>query len=257
MLVALFLVSFVEASVLSYIIVRSRWNGWKLILAIFWGFYGLHTVMAQIESAIYLPQHLPPGMIPKLFVMGAIVAGLFSPVAVLILGKLKRESAIKPKNVRLVMPPGEWAWKLAAICIAYVVLYYGFGYFVAWKNPTVQAYYGGTDPGDFLTQLAGIWAATPWMYPFQMLRGLMWTAFALPIIRMHRGTSWEVSLAVGLLFAVWSSQLLLPNPFMPREVATAHFVETAPENFIFGWLVGWLLSKPHPSFGSLFQLSTR
>jgi hypothetical protein len=39
---------------------------------------------------------------------------------------------------------------------------------------------------------------------------------------------------------VWSLMLLLPNPFMPREVALTHLVETITSNFIFGWLVGWL-----------------
>jgi len=34
-----------------------------------------------------------------------------------------------------------------------------------------------------------------------------------------------------------NSQLLLPNPFMPREVRMVHLVETASSNFLFGWLI--------------------
>jgi hypothetical protein len=71
---------------------------------------------------------------------------------------------------------------------------------------------------------------------------MLWTAFTLPVIRMHKGQRWEVSLAVALLFAVWSSQLLLPNPFMLEAVARIHLVETLSANLIFGGLVGWLLS---------------
>jgi len=241
---ATLVVCLLETAVLTTVILRSRGSGWKLVGAIFLAFYGLNTVVAQIESVVFLPHQLPQGMIPKLFAMGAITAGLFSPLAVLILGKIRREHAPQTPNPRPGLPAGAWVWKLATIAVVYLVLYFGFGYFVAWKNPAVQAYYGGSDPGGFFAQMAGIWATTPWMFLLQALRALLWTAFALPVIQMHKGQSWEVSLAIALLFAVWSSQLLLPNPYMPESVTRTHLVETVPSNFIFGGLVGWLLSRP-------------
>ena len=241
-LLALLAVSLLETAVLTTIILRSRWSGWRLVGAIFLAFYGLNTVVTQIESIVYLPHQLPEGMIPRLFVMGAIVAGLFAPLAVLILGKMKREPTPPAPNPRQGMPPGAWAWKLAVSGVAGVVLYYAFGYFVAWKNPAVQAYYGGTDPGSFFAQMARVWATTPWMFPLQAMRTTLCVAFALPAIRMHEGQPWEVALAAGLLFGAWSSQLLLPNPYMPAAVARAHLVETVSSNFFFGCIAGWLLS---------------
>ena len=254
-LLTLLVASLLQTTVLAYLILRSRWSGWKLIGAVFLAFYGLNTIVAQIESVVYLPFQLPPGMVSKLFIMGAIVAALFSPVAVLILGKMRQILTPQDPNPRLVMPTSEWLWKLTLIMIAYLMLYYTFGYFIAWKNPAVQAFYGGTDPGSFVAQLGKIWTATPWMFPFQALRATLWTAFALPVIRMHKGQSWETALAVALLFAVWSSQLLLPNPYMSEIVAQTHLVETASSNFIFGWLVGWLLSQHHSSLHDLLGLA--
>lgn len=253
----LLVASLLQAAVLSYVILRSRWTGWKLIGAIFLAFYGLNTVIAQIESLVYLRSQLPHGMVPRLFLMGAIVAGLFSPLAVLILGKIRLIAAPQEPNVRLVMPWGEWAWKLAAIAVAYEILYYGFGYFVAWRNPAVQAYYGGTDPGSFFAQMAGIWRTTPWMFVFQAFRAMLWTGFALPVIRMLRGRRWEVALAVALLFGVWSTQLLLPNPYMPAEVARTHLIETLLSSLIFGGVVGWLLGRSRSSVGTLGLRSAR
>lgn len=244
-LLTLLIASFLESTVCAYLILRSRWTGWKLVGAIFFAFYGIMTVVMQVESIVFLPRQLPPGMIPKLFLMGAVVAALFSPSAVLILGKMRRTAAPQDANARLVMSPVEWVWKLVAIAIAYEILYFTFGYFVAWKNPAVQAYYGGTDPGDFLAQIASIWQTTPWMFLFQAFRAMLWTLFVLPVIRMFKGPVWETSLAIALFFAVWSSQLLLPNPYMPAEVAWTHLIETASSNFIFGGLVGWLLSQRH------------
>jgi hypothetical protein len=244
-LLGLFGVSLVETVVLTIVILRSRGWGWKLVGAIFLAFYGLNTVVSQIESLVFLPGQLPPGMIPQLFAMGAILAGIFSPLAVLILGKMKRGPESPTLSSRLILPAREWAWKLAVIAVAYVVLYFSFGYFVAWKNPVVQAYYGGTDPGSFFAQMAGIGATTPWLFLLQALRAMLWVAFSLPVIRMHKGRPWEVAVTVGLLFAVWTVQLLLPNPFMPEAVARTHLVETAPSLLIFGCLVGWLLSQRH------------
>ena len=37
--------------------------------------------------------------------------------------------------------------------------------------------------------------------------------------------------------------LLLPNPYMPEPVRMAHLAETASSNFIFGLLVGCLLTE--------------
>jgi hypothetical protein len=254
-LLPLLVTSFLQTVVFTYIMLRSRWTGWKLIGAVFLAFYGLHTVVSQIESAVYLTTQLPPGMVPRLFLMGAIIAGVFSPLAVLILGKMRRKETAEARNLRLVMPLSEWAWKLAAIGAAYLLLYYTFGYFVAWRNPAVQAYYGGTDPGSFFAQMAGIWSATPWMFAWQAFRGLLFAAFVLPVIRMHRGQRWEVTLAMAALFAVWSSALLLPNAFMPAAVARAHLVETAGSMFIFGLLVGWLLSGRHSASEDVVRLS--
>jgi hypothetical protein len=178
--------------------------------------------------------------------MGALIAAPFSVLAVLILGKRRAETIDNERSSRLVMPASEWAWKLAVIAIVYVVLYFTFGYFVAWRNPAVQAYYGGTDPGSFTAQMGTVLRNTPWLIPFQIVRAMCWVALALPVIRMMKGQWPETAFAIGLLFSVvMNARLLLPNPYMPEPVRMAHLVETASSNFIFGAFVGWLLTARH------------
>ncbi len=75
------------------------------------------------------------------------------------------------------------------------------------------------------------------LFLLQAARALLWTAIAAPVIKMTKGNWWEAGLAVALLFAMTSSQLLIPNPLMPAEVRMAHLVETVTSNFLFGWLV--------------------
>jgi hypothetical protein len=252
-LMALLAVCFLDTLVLAYIILRSRWSGWRLIVTVFFVFYGVMTFISQIESLVF--HILPPGVLPRLFLMGVLVAAPFAPLAVFILGKGKANTATSNEpNSRLIMPVKEWAWKLAVIVIAYVILYSTFGYFIAWKNPAVQAYYGGIDEGNFFAHMIVVFTTAPWLEPFQALRGVLWALLALPVIRMMKGRWQETAIAVGLLFAVlMNSQLLLPTPLMPQAVRMTHLVETASYNFIFGTLIVWLLHRHHSSLSDLFK----
>ena len=189
--------------------------------------------MPQIESAYFITR-LPPGMLPRLFLAGLIMAAIFAPLVVLILGKAKRSTnEISPLKITPV--------KLWLIVVVYVFLYFTFGYFIAWKNPAVRAYYGGSDPAGFISHITSLVRSEPMLFALQAVRALMWTAIAVPVIKMMKSEWWERGLAVALLFAVMTSQLLLPNPLMPTEVRMAHLVETATSNFLFGWLVVLIL----------------
>ena len=244
---ALVIVCVLDTIVLTHFILRSRWTGWRLAAAVFLVFYGVSTFMPQIESAVFITR-LPAGMLPRLFLMGALFAAPFSALAVLILGRRKGTDSDAGENSRLVMPRSEWAWRLAVIAVFYVILYFTFGYFIAWKNPAVREYYGGTDPGGFLTQMGTVVRDTPWLIPFQILRAMCWTSLTLPVVRSMKGPWHETALSIGFLFAVLMSVLLLlPNPYMPESVRMSHLVETASSDFIFGVFVGWLLTGPHAS----------
>jgi hypothetical protein len=240
---ALLAVCVLDTAVLAYLILRSRWAGWRLIATVFLAYFGTTTVMSQIESAVFITR-LPPGFLPRLVLMGAIVAAVYAPLAVLILGKGRASAAGEPPRAASPMPASEWAWRLAVIAVVYVVLYFTFGYFVALRSPEVLEYYGLTDSGGFLTQMASVFRDTPWIPALQVLRAVLWALLALPVIRMMKGDWWEAGLAVALLFAVvMNAQLLLPNPYMPEAVRMAHLAETASSNFIFGWVIAWLLRR--------------
>ena len=254
-LLALLAVSLINAAVWTYLILRSRWSSWKLILTIMLLFFGVSTLMPQIETAYFITR-LPPGMLPRLFIAGIIIAAVFAPLAVLILGKAKPLADKTPGDSGLKRSVGEWTvgeWilKLSLIVVAYLLIYFTFGYFIAWKNPAVRAYYGGNEPSSFLAHVASLLRAEPALFLLQAVRALLWTAIAVPVIRMMRGAWWESGLAVALLFAVMTSQLLLPNPLMPAEVRMVHLVETATSNFLFGWLVvliyDWTISSMLPA----------
>ena len=234
----LFLACLLQTIVLTYIILRSCWTGWKLVGAVSVGFFGAVSLQAGLESAIYLRYRFP-GLGLRILVMGAITAGVFSPLAVLILSRFRGGAKVDVTPHRPIA-----AWKALAVVAGFLAVYYTCGYYIAWQSPFVREFYGGSDPGSFFKQLASIWSTTPWMYFFQALRGLLYLFIALPVAWMFKGKSWEVGLAVALLFSVVGSvQLILPNPLMGDAVARVHLVEILVGNSIFGWFTGWLVRR--------------
>ena len=228
----LLLVAFLHTAVLSYPIIRSRWSGWKLVAAIFSVFYGVTTLMVAVK-AVYLPEELPPDVVLRLLVNGAITAAVFSPLAVLTHGRMKEDKSSQETNTRLVMSWTQWVWKPALIALGWVVLFIVFG-------ALVYLPLAGYLAPEYLAE-----QTTPevpaWVLPFQAVRALLWTAVTLPVIRMMKGRWWETGLAVALLFSVLMGGDLLEPTDMPTGLQAAHFVEVFGENFLFGWIVVGLL----------------
>jgi len=230
----LLLVSLLQSAVLSYPIVRSRWSGWRLVGAIFLLFYGVTTLMVAIE-AIYLPEVLPPDLVLHLVVNGAFTSAIFSPMVVLIHGRIRSTGEPKQTNPRLVMPWYQWLWRCALVAFSLAVIFVVFGALV--YLPLA----GALDPTAL--QSSTDTDLPTWVLPFQMLRALIWTALTLPIIRMMKGGWWETGLIVALLYSVlMGSSLLMPTD-MSTGLQLAHLIEVAGEAFVFGWIVVGLLHR--------------
>jgi hypothetical protein len=238
MLGALLLMCGFVSLVVSGIVLRARASGWQLAAALSLATFGLMTFLYYIEAQVFLRTKMSPENMNGMLVMGVVFSVLLGPLAVWILGRWGRPSAAVPQPVAI--PAGSWMWKLAAIGVCYVALYLTFGYFVAWQNPALRAYYGGTDPGSFVASVRQNWVNTPWIFPLQFGRGILWALFLVPLIRRFRRSPPETGFAMALFSAVWCLQLLFPNPYMPEEIRWSHLVETLGSNLIFGFVVGWL-----------------
>ncbi len=238
------LVGAIFTLVLSYLALRSRWHGWGLAGALAVIFYGIYTFLSQIETLAFprIADAFPAGAVRGFFLSGLIMAVGFCPLAVLILRKARRDPAEDRVNTRLQMPAEEWIWKLLVAAVLYVAVYFTFGYYVAWRTPGLPEFYGGTDPGSFTGQLGNVLRDTPLLFPFQLLRGLIWTGLGCLIVRMHKGAAWETILATGATFSIlMGAGLLFPNPVMPPFVARAHAIELLSSNFLYGMALAALL----------------
>jgi hypothetical protein len=242
-------VACLNTAVVGWVILRSRLHGWRLIVAMTFVLWCVQVFLPQVETVIFqfhpvFARHMPIGSIPRIVAAGLLHAVLWVPLAVVILGKRKPDPGPATAGQRAPIAWSPWGWKLAAAVALYVVLYFTFGYYVAWRQPAIRNYYGGADPGTFWLQVGNVIRETPWLPVAQALRALVWTGVAWVVIRMMKGSVLEKALAIGALFSVvMCAGLLLPNPYMPHDVRMIHLVETATSNFIFGTLVGWLFGR--------------
>jgi len=188
---------------------------------------------------------------------GVFFAVLFAVAAVFISGKLKKpEKVSEVPNTRLHMPKSEFALKFSLLSLViYPLLYFLFGYFVAWQFPLIRQFYSGsTVILPFFEHFHTMLTANPVLPLWQMARGIIWVLIALPVIRMMKGRAWEAAVALGLLFSlVMNSAHFMPNPYMPPAVRLGHFIETASSNFIWGMFIVWLMHRKHISLLDLIK----
>ncbi len=244
--IGLLLISAVDVMLVLALIFSSRWTGWKLAILLSLAYYGAVTVLMQIETWHFITSvHMYPNLIEGLFLMGLPTAFVFIPFAIWFIGN-KSKQDIPVGSFSRPMPVGEWLWKIAALVILYVILYFSAGYLIAWQNPELRAFYG--HPGEalpFFSQLNTVVHDDPLLVPLQLLRGLLWIVCAMPVIRGSVMSRVWTAVLVGLLLCVPQNiGLIIANPLMPAaSVRLSHLIETTSSNFVFGFCVSWLLDN--------------
>ena len=244
---ALLIVAALNSTVLSFLIARARWSGIRLAGAVFVIQFGVETFMTQIET-LYFNSAVQVGTLQLIGIVetGAIRALIFAPLAVLIFGKFK-----PPANPAILNDahPTETALgkRIMAIALLYVLVYFMFGYFVAWQWEETRVYYSGSaEIKPFFVHIGDLFLREdPLLLPFQLFRGLIWSGLTLLIVSMIDADRWAASASVGLVFAILMAVplALFPNPYMPPMVIQAHSAEVGSSMIVFGAVAGWLLHR--------------
>ncbi|MGE5326766.1 MAG: hypothetical protein ACM3NO_06985 [Deltaproteobacteria bacterium] len=243
-LLLLFVSSLIQAIIVSYLVLEAQWGGWKVTVALFLVFLNMF-LQATVESVVYLSGKVPFQFNYQMPITGLVIAVLFAPFAVLVMGGFGKARAT-PKIEYARWTPGEWAGRVAALAVVVLAVYYLCGYYIAWQNPELRQFYqGSTDIKSFWVHMAAVWSGTPWMIPYQAARGLFWVVMTLPALWMLRGGRARVALGGALMYAALggTAMLILPNPLMPPAVAHTHLIETTISGLMLGAFVGWTMYR--------------
>lgn len=265
-LIARFIMVCLIHVVLLYVTIRlSSWRGFRLMLTIFLLIFMIQYFLSMIE-AIWFNDSLdmPLSGIMSILISGLLLALSFSPLMVWISGRAKSKH---PADQHVQKTSGDlylekflsktMAVKISIlVLIIYPALYFLAGYYIAWQSEAVRVFYTGS------TEIEGFWKMLgdnirSGLYGFQILRGLIWVALAIPVYIMLKTTFWLKGIITGLLFAfLMNAQHLIPNPYFPPEVTQFHFIETASSNFLWGFLIVLFFHYSRSYSSKAIQLET-
>jgi hypothetical protein len=192
-----------------------------LVLWVVWGGIAACSLLELVLFDIRLPEgHLPRLAAHQLAVAAAAAA---------LLGLVFRGAGADAGEAGPPARPLPSWWRVAVCDLVYIALYFAAGMMV-W--PFVREFYEASPmPGP---------AAVLGM---QVVRGLIFSAIVLLLVRRVRATPVAAALGTGVVLSVLGgvAPLLIANPYLPDAIRHAHLPEVGVSNFLFGAIAGWLL----------------
>ncbi len=218
------------------------YSGIRKTIGLFAFCFIIQFVLMQMESIFFGDGiGIQNPQVASIIIAGFIMSTATVLFGVAIVNKMSRE----PKQ-QFTLVVNEWrpfvVPFLLLSCIVYPLIYLTFGYYIAWQNENLRIFYTkSSELTSFFHQGAGSFADG--LYFFQILRAAIWVIATIPLVLMLRHLK-AYYLLVGLFTSLLpATQLFIPNPYMPQEIAMIHFVETASSNFIWGAVIAIAVNR--------------
>jgi hypothetical protein len=196
--------------------------------------------MTQIETLFFGDAFT---VLTKLDIILLMLAGLFpllGTIPLLILFFQNKNDVYEKHTVNI----KKMIVKLGIIGVIYLCVYFAFGYFVAWQFEELRIFYSGSaEKLSFFEQLANNVKANPVIFPFQILRGILFGCFVIPLIHMVTKSKLVFISSVCLAYLCTAIVLLIPNVLFPDMVRIGHFIEMTSSMLLFGIIVGNIFWK--------------
>ena len=224
-----------------FVIRNSTWKRLKLMGGVIVVFFCVSIAMTQIETLFFADAF--PLLTKRDIFLIAVANGVPIFAAVPLSMWLFRSSSAEgipeyntgfPRIGRLF--PG-----LVLIGLLYLIIYFVFGYFVAWQEETLRVFYWGqSDIDGFLNNLVANFRRNPWIFPFQFIRGILFGLIVLPLMAMLKDRPSIKLTGLVLVMLSAGNALIIPNPLFPDTVRWAHFREMMSSMFLFA-IVLWFV----------------
>ncbi len=204
----------------------------------------LQFLLPQVESWFYLSENIMPLMLILATTLGGIFMSLVFALVTIFAYPDHNQTVKAP-----ILPSTVKDLQVAFLTgvLLYPLIYFLAGYFIAWQNPDLRAYYSGDREliSFFQIMQKNFLSGSVLL---QTIRGVIWALLGVSLIKslseVSRNKQYRI---IGVLFAVISSaQLLLPNPYMPESVRWSHLLELLVSTSIWGILLVWVYSRLTP-----------
>jgi len=135
-----------------------------------------------------------------------------------------------------------------------------FGYVVAWQFEELRIFYSGSaEKLNFWAQMFNNVKTDPFIFPFQIIRGILFGAFVLPLMHVFK-TKKAFITAISLIYVYLGIVLISPNVLFPDAVRIAHFLECTTSMLLFGKIVAnilWVNTAPSLGEASLLSIVSK
>ncbi|MDR0442896.1 MAG: hypothetical protein LBH44_05780 [Treponema sp.] len=221
-----------------FIIRHTHYRGIKLFINLLFAMFFVAMFMTQIETLLF-GAAFP--VLTKPDIMLIMAAGLFPLLATIpLLMKFfqNKDNVIEKEKIDI----KNIAIKLGIIGIVYCCVYMLFGYFVAWQFEELRIFYTGSpEKLSFWGKIVDNIKTNPEIFPFQILRGILFGIFVLPLQFMLNKSKTVFITGVSLVYLCTAVVLIIPNPLFPDAVRFGHLIEMTSSMLVFGIITGNIL----------------
>ena len=214
---------------LGYYIIHSNLKGIGLALSVFTIYYGIGYLNLIVEAVIFnlvnievVLNSVPRGLIMAIIISTAI-AFIFSK------GKIKIE-----KNEFASRPILGWIWRVAVGDILYLIFYIAAGLTLINVYPELMEFYNEKSPPP-----------PELIFGTQLIRGILFNGTAILIGLTVNLSLHKKAVLIGLIFSILGgiAPLVLPSEEMPSYIRLGHGFEVGISNFLYGFILGYLMSQ--------------
>lgn len=213
---------------LAYYILNSSLFGMKLALSVFAIFFIIGNFNILIEAYIFnVTDRSETG---KQMIYGFMYCIIASFLFVKIFDKWQGENVMNSFEKRNVF---SWIWRVFVGIILYIFLYLLAGFILQAVYPELLTFYQDKIPSFDV------------MIGTQVYRGLIFCLIAMLILRTLKLSMLRRAIYIGLVFAILGgiAPLIIPSELMPRYIRMGHLVEVGTSNFLYGFILSFLLRQ--------------
>lgn len=224
-----------------YITKHSPWSGKKLFWGTVFPLFMVYSFMTQIETWFFGSAF---AILSKLDII-LIALTNTTPILVgaLLIPKTFKHAGPK-EHKKHSFDRRDIAFKTGILGLSFMLIYFIFGYYVAWQSPELRVFYeGSTLKLGFIAKLVVNFKEQPIIYPFQFVRGVIFTLSVLPLWFMFKTENKKLLISLCLIYASIGIVLVIPNVLFPNQVRWVHFIELISSMLTYATLSWYVLSK--------------
>lgn len=223
-----------------FVVDHARCKGIRLYLSVVGCLFFIQSFMTQIETILFNRAFVGLGRSDIFLMMLGELVSISITVLFLILILKRKSEENETESI-------DWKCFIKRMLInglIYMVIYFVFGYFVAWKSEDLRVFYSGSpvDAG-FLGQLYSNLVNSFIVYPFQFVRGMLFTIGIIPLMKIKWKHKNDFIIGVCAVFLCTAVGLLVPNFLFPDTVRLRHLVEMVSSMTLFGIITAKLMEK--------------